>query len=353
VRRPALWRVVSGAFLLWLVPDAIRLWQSSQGMPYRVGVLGLLGLFCLVYLLVWPSGRRPTPSLRWWVVLAALGVTLTGLLGPDSIGVLVYVLISGAAVLPANRAFLMLWITMAGMALYTGLSGLGPQWTEILVFGSITLMMIALMGNVRAIRELQAAREELARLAVADERNRMARDLHDVLGHSLTTITVKAALARRLTESGDAARAAAEITDVERLSRQVLADVRATVSAQRQASLPAELAGAHTVLCAAGIEAVLPQATEDVRDEYREVFAYVLREAVTNVVRHSSARRCEIRLGPSWVEVCDDGTGSTAAISGGSGLVGIRERLVPLGGTLQVGSLPTGGFRLRAAVSVR
>lgn len=350
VRRPWLWRTVSGVFLLWLLPDAIAVGQSGHALAYRVSVLVLLALFCGVYLMVWPSPGRAAPAIRWWVALAALGVLLCGLLGPGSIGVLVYVLISGAAVLPTNRAFALMWVTMAGMALYTGLSDRGPQWTEIIIFGSITLMMIALMGNVRVIRQLQEAREEVARLAVADERNRMARDLHDVLGHSLTTITVKSALARRLTESGDAERAAAEITDVERLSRQVLTDVRATVSAQRQATLPAELAGARAVLTAAGIEAVLPQATEDVRAEYQEAFAYVLREAVTNVVRHSGARRCEVRLGPSWVEVCDDGMGANVGDDGGSGLIGVRERLGPLGGTLHVGAAPGGGFRLRAAV---
>ena len=316
-------------------------------------MLALLVSYCGVYLMVWPSGRRPSPSLRWWVILAVLGVTLAGLLGPGSIGVLMYVLISGAAVLPTNRAFLLLWTTVAGMALYTGLSEQGTQWTEIIIFGSITLMMIALMGNVRAIRELQAARDEVARLAVADERSRIARDLHDVLGHNLTTITVKASLARKLLERGETEPAAVEISDVERLSRQSLTDVRATVSAQRRVSLPEELAGARAVLTAAGIEPVLPQATEDVRPEYSEVFAYVLREAVTNVVRHSGASRCAVSLGASWLDVTDDGTGLTSVTEGstGNGLNGIRERLSPLGGSLRVGRAPGGGFQLRAFVS--
>ncbi len=352
VRNPWLWRVVSGAFLLWLLPDAIGLWQSGHVLAYRLVVLALLVSYCGVYLMVWPSGSRPSPSLRWWVILAVWGVTLAGLLGPGSIGVLMYVMISGAAVLPTNRAFLLLWTTLAGMALYTGLSEQGTQWTEIIIFGSITLMMIALMGNVRAIRELQAARDEVARLAVADERSRIARDLHDVLGHNLTTITVKASLARKLLERGEAEPAAVEISDVERLSRQSLTDVRATVSAQRRVSLPEELAGARAVLTAAGIEPVLPQASEDVRPEYSEVFAYVLREAVTNVVRHSGASRCAVSLGASWLDVTDDGTSRTSVTEGptGNGLNGIRERLSPLGGSLRVGRAPGGGFQLHAFV---
>jgi len=226
MRRPGVWRLVAAAFLLWLAPDAYALWHTQHGLGYRVLMLGLFALFCVVYLLVWPHGQRPVPSLRWWLVLVALGLVLTGVLGPESIGVLVYVLISGAATLPTWQAFLMLWLTLAGMALYTGLSDRGVQWSEIVIFGSITLMMIALMGNVRAIRELRMARDEVARLAVADERSRIARDLHDVLGHNLTTITVKAALARKLLERGETEPAAREIGDVERLSRQSLTDVR-------------------------------------------------------------------------------------------------------------------------------
>lgn len=348
-RRPWVWRVVAAVFLFWLVPVALDVWGSPHSLAYRVVVLAGLGGYCVLYVTVWPTGPRSASSQRPWVVLLTLGLVLTAACGPGSIGILMFVLIGGAAVLPVNRAFLMLCCLLVAMVVYTGFSAEGPQWTEIVIFGSITLMMIALMGNVRAIRELQAAREELAHLAVAEERSRMARDLHDVLGHSLTTITMKSALARRLTESGDTARAAAEITDVERLSRQVLTDVRATVSARRRASLPGELVGARAVLDAAGIEAMLPQATEDVRAEYREVFAYVLREGVTNVVRHSGARRCEVRLGPSWMEVRDDGAGNSQS-GGGSGLLGLRERLAPLGGTLQVEDAPDGGFCLRAAV---
>ena len=351
IRRPGIWRLVGAAFLLWLVPDFAQLWRSEHTLAYRVLMLVLLALFCVVYLLVWPRQGRPEPSLRWWLVLAVLGLALTALLGPGSIGLLVYVLVSGAAVLPTRQAFLMLALTLVGMGLYTGFSAEGPQWAEIVIFGSITLMMIALMGNVQAMRELRAARDEVARLAVAEERSRIARDLHDVLGHNLTTITVKASLARKLLERGETEPAAAEIGDVERLSRQSLTDVRATVSAQRRTSLPEEIAGARAVLTAAGIEAVLPQAVEEVRPEYSEVFAYVLREAVTNVIRHSGASRCAVSLGACWVDVTDDGSGvGSTGESEGHGLTGIRERLDPLGGSLQVGRAPGGGFHLRAVV---
>ena len=131
------------------------------------------------------------------------------------------------------------------------------------------MLTVALFGIRQVIRsnaELRAARDEIATLAVAEERARLARDLHDVLGHSLTTITVKAGLARRILESsGDApAGAVAELRDVEHLSRTALAEVRSTVSGYRKASLAAELVGARAALAAAEIEADLPHAVDNV-----------------------------------------------------------------------------------------
>jgi two-component system, NarL family, sensor histidine kinase DesK len=243
--------------------------------------------------------------------------------------------------LPTGWAFAVTALMLAGMLGVTALSPQGPQYSQVIIYGSITCL-------VRTVVQLREARERVAELAVAEERARVTRDLHDVLGHSLTTITVKAGLARRLLEDGATDRAIAEVGDVERLGRQVLSEVRATLSAQRVASLPGELASARAVLAAAGITADLPHAVDDLASQYHEPFAYVLREAITNVVRHSGARRCEVRLGPSWLEVCDDGSGGAPSGSG-HGLAGLRERLAPLGGTLEAGRLPGGGFRLRAS----
>jgi two-component system sensor histidine kinase DesK len=199
--------------------------------------------------------------------------------------------------------------------------------------------------------ELRAARDEIATLAVAEERARMARDLHDVLGHSLTTITVKAGLARRILESsGDGDRAITELRDVEHLSRTALVEVRSTVSGYRKASLPAELVGARVALQAAEITADLPHAVDNVPAELQEPFAYVLREGVTNVIRHSGAQRCEVRLGQSWIEIRDDGIGAHGDSSAGHGLAGLAERLEQVGGSLSVGPAPTGGFLVRASV---
>jgi two-component system sensor histidine kinase DesK len=240
------------------------------------------------------------------------------------------------------------------LTLLTALASLGVAWVlgqeigwdEVFAMAALGLGMIAVLALVRGNSELREAREELATMAVTAERERMARDLHDVLGHSLTTITVKAGLARRLLEKGAADRAAVEVADVESLGRQALADVRSTVAANRVTSLAAELAGAREALRAAEITADLPNAVDDVPAERQQVFAYVVREGVTNVIRHSGAGTCTVRLAPDSVEVVDDGVGTGAPP--GNGITGLGERLAAVGGRVEAGPLPDGGYRLRA-----
>lgn len=241
-------------------------------------------------------------------------------------------------------------------AAVVGAAGIGAVWLRgggfdigsVIVMVIIVLAMTGMFSLIRANSELRMAREELATLAVTAERERMARDLHDVLGHSLTTITVKAGLARRLLESGDAERAAQEVTDMERLGRQALAEVRSTVSANRVASLGREVAVAREALRAAEIEADLPVAVDDVPAERQQAFAYVVREGVTNVIRHSGASRCTVRLTPESVEVLDDGVGSPAGTPAGNGISGLTERLAAVGGWVDAGPTVDGGYRLRA-----
>jgi two-component system sensor histidine kinase DesK len=213
----------------------------------------------------------------------------------------------------------------------------------------VSLAMLGFFKIVYANMALAAARAEVARLAAENERSRIARDLHDLLGHSLTTITVKAGLARRLAEHGDAERAFAEIAEVEKISRRTLGDVRAAVSAHSEVTLTGELATAREVLRAAGIVAELPQSVAETEPALSELFGWVVREAVTNVVRHSRANHVRITLGPTSVEIFDDGRGGLPGTSG-NGLRGLRERLEAAGGTLTAAGGLT-GFRVRADVA--
>ena len=201
--------------------------------------------------------------------------------------------------------------------------------------------------------ELTAAREELADLAVAHERLRFARDMHDLLGHSLTVIRAKSELASRLARD-DPAKAAAEMEGVEHLARQALVDVREAVTGYRHVTLAAEVANGRAVLRAAGITPEVAVNGVALASEVDETLGWVVREAITNVVRHSRASRCRVATvvtdGEVQLEVTDDGCGG--ASPAGSGLTGVRERLAAVGGTLDVRTSPDTGFRVVARVPV-
>ncbi len=162
---------------------------------------------------------------------------------------------------------------------------------------------------------------------------------------------MKAGLARRLAERGQPERALREIGEVERLSRRTLADVRAAVSGQRDIRLANELATAREMLRAAGIAADLPPSVDIVDPTLSELFGWVVREGITNVVRHSRATKCTVTLEPGAVEITDDGLGASPNPGPGSGLTGLGERVASAGGTLTAGPAAR-GFRLRVEVPV-
>ena len=161
--------------------------------------------------------------------------------------------------------------------------------------------------------ELTEARAELARTAVAQERERFARDLHDLLGHTLSVIALKAELAGRLLPDRPE-QAATEVHEVEQVARAALGEVRQAVSGYRQPTLDGELAGARMALSAAGIRAEVERAPVTLDPEVEAVLAWAVREGATNVIRHSGAKRCTVRisagLADAGVEVIDDGRGS-------------------------------------------
>jgi two-component system sensor histidine kinase DesK len=201
-------------------------------------------------------------------------------------------------------------------------------------------------------RELRLARGEIARLAVNEERLRLARDLHDLLGHSLSMIALKSELAARLAITAPE-RAASEMRDVESAARSALREVRDTVAGYRRPTLAAELESARAVLTAAGIDCEIQGEAEPIAGEPEAALAWAVREGVTNVVKHSRAAHCTIHLhredGTVALEVLDDGRG---ALDGGrgSGLAGLAERVAALGGRCEAGMTPAGGFRLAVTV---
>ena len=216
------------------------------------------------------------------------------------------------------------------------------------IFGVVLAIMAATIGSTvgltlqaeHARRRAEVAEQRTAVFAVAAERERIGRDLHDILGHSLTTVAIKADLAARLVGRDDEA-ARAEIASLGAVARQALADVRATASGMRHVRLASEIASARSVRVAAGVEARTPVAVPDLDDDASEVLGYAVREAVTNVVRHAAATTCTIECGPGWVRVRDDGAG-IAPGAGGEGLDGLRRRVEDAGGSLTVESSGSG-----------
>jgi two-component system, NarL family, sensor histidine kinase DesK len=223
-------------------------------------------------------------------------------------------------------------------------------------------LLLVLMRDLRMRNvELLEARAELALSAVAAERERFARDLHDLLGHSLSVIAIKAELAGRLMAL-DPGRAAAEVADVESVARESLREVRQAVSGYRQPTLEKELEGARVALSAAGIEAEFERPPVTLDPDVEAVLAWAVREGATNVIRHSGATRCQVRvragLADAAVEVVDDGEGPACRRGAtvehtGHGITGLGERAARLRGRIEAGGLPDGrGFRLAVVIPV-
>lgn len=234
----------------------------------------------------------------------------------------------------------------------------------VLVLLAVGLSVIGVRQLIDANLALTRAREQVARLAVAEERLRFARDLHELLGHSLTVIALKTEVAIAMLER-DPARAAEELAGVEAVTRRALSEVRDAVSGSRRPRLATELANARVALGAAGIDVEKSAAAPVLPAETEAALAWALREAVTNVVRHSHARRCRLVLAADEASVhlivTDDGPPtdrgqtigdreSRAPLTMGNGLAGLRERLVAVGGSLEVGRTADGGVTLRASV---
>jgi two-component system, NarL family, sensor histidine kinase DesK len=226
----------------------------------------------------------------------------------------------------------------------------GPGVTQAVMIVFTALIWFAFAEIARANQTLVQARAEVARLASEAERNRIARDLHDLVGHSLTAITVKSNLARQLAENENSP-ALKEITEVEQLSRQALADVRAAVSGYREVTLASELARARELLRASGIVADIPTATEPADPAAQELFGWAVREGVTNVVRHAHATRCTVTVSTASVTITDDGAGVESV--DGNGLAGLRERAHASGAVVTAAPIEPRGWQLRVALEGR
>lgn len=352
--RARLGRLLGAGVWLVFLSNPISALLADDDLVQRWSGLVALAVFVPVYL--YSLGRIPQFHihrqyvLAWTyvsILLACFAIVVPGA-GDQSTTCLVFVSAMGVAILPQWHAVALVaasfvGITVAGSTV-EGWSAHGNNFAVLLAAAATYSFRLAWQRQARLMR----AERDLSELAVEEERARIARDLHDILGHSLTVITVKAELAERLLDS-DPARAREEIADLQRLSRDALADVRSTASGIRGISLPGEIASARMALESAGIQPVLPTVADDVPSRWRELFAWTLREGVTNVIRHSGATRCEVELSPESIRICDDGRGPGTGT--GSGLEGLRQRARLAGATVTTSEGPGArGFALTMSV---
>ncbi len=392
----------SGVWLVYLIGPVADLFGPHHHPAWWIACgLVLAAAFCVIYVGVVGSwDLRPQLAQRWLAVLLALAVVACAVYGSDWLPLWIYVSAAAGFIIPGRRTPMLAIVGIAGCyALLSLVEGVSA--TNFLIMAlPVVLIGWAMNGfrmQILLTRELIQAREAVAKLAANEERLRLARDMHDLTGQSLSLITLKSELVRkllaRLPPGGERDAALTEVADIGRVSRQTLHDIRDVVSGYLRPTLAIEIITARTALEPAGIELdddpglTLRSGTFDADAE--AALAWCLREAVTNVIRHSGARSCQIVLtqpeGEWSVAVSDDGRGFSGptepgpartgpartgparigparigparigpgaeAGTAGTGLRGMSDRLAAVGGRLSLGPAETGsGFRLVATV---
>lgn len=336
----------SAVWLVFLVFPAVSVINAPGSPGARALGLTGLGLFAVLYVLSWireillPGRGKLANCLLWCLVLLLPLTLLLPLVAPAITFTTPFFLAVCIFRLPLRESLIAAAV-IGVLAFGSWLLLVGPQgWmVPLLSLGPAWLILLA----SRVVMERSMVNEDLKReLELARQRETVGRDVHDILGHSLTVISVKVQLAQRLLET-DPQRARQELDDVLALSRESLTDVRATVGELRQPELSVQVVQARTALRSAGITAHVPATVAPVPEQWRAAFAWILREAVTNVVRHSRAGTCWIALTSRSLSVTDDGVGlararegAAAASSDGTGLDGMCERAEKAGLRLSV-----------------
>jgi two-component system sensor histidine kinase DesK len=321
-------------FMVWFFLDP--LWNGSGSLLLWIGntIFGLVYIWLYLYSFSHPEPRRMYAAIAMLFMASLMILTPNGAVS----ALLIYAIASGAFTTNRARVASFIGSALALLGIYSRYHHLPPP-----AWGSMGLLIILVgIGNhIGAIahcagEKLRRADAEIEHLAKIAERERIARDLHDLLGHTLSLITLKAELARKLVDR-DPQRAKQEMLDVEHTSRAALADVREAISGYRGEGIAAELIRARKTLETAGITVDCEFDQLPLTPAQETVLALALREAVTNVVRHAQAQRCKVKLQREkdvcTLEIADNGRGAEGPE--GNGLRGMRERLEAIGGSLQ------------------
>jgi two-component system sensor histidine kinase DesK len=362
----------AAVWLVYLIEPVSGLFGHHHSVLWIAGGLAITIAFCVVYapLVSMTSGLRRDTAFSGLVAVGALAGLACVIYGNEWTTLWIYVSAAAGVVLPgvATRRWTMLGVLAVGIlySVFCWVSHDGwEDWAVVLL--PVVLIGYAMAGmrmQVELMHELKQARETVAKLAASEERLRLARDMHDLTGQSLSMITLKSELAAkrlsRLPQGEERDAIAAELADIGQVSRQTLHDIREAVSGYRRPTLAIETITARTTLDAAGItlddDPALITRSGTFDPEAEAVLAWCLREAVTNVVRHSGARSCELLLtegrGEISLRITDDGMGFSGGGTGtGTGLHNMSERLSAAGGSLAIEPIG-GGFRLTVTVPV-
>lgn len=351
-------KIGRGGILIWLALLVFPMIVAVAGGQWLAAVgVAALGATMTIAMRLPPTGLAQLA--RYLLLLPLLALALAvGRAVPAGSGLVVVLPAQAAAmILPmVLPAFLGVLVVSSLVIVVLGGHG-GLDYASIALAAWMSgLVMFIMRRFFTTIGLLREAREELAHAAVADERTRFARDLHDLLGHTLSVIVVKAQVVRRLVDR-DATKAAAAAADIETIGRQALVEVREAVTGYRQRGLAAELDGARAALADAGITATVRRAAGNLDEAADALLGWAVREATTNVIRHSAATHCTISLryadDQAILQVADDGTGADpaglAGLGGGNGLRGLAERFEAAGGTVRTAG-GRHGFTLTATV---
>jgi two-component system, NarL family, sensor histidine kinase DesK len=349
-------RLFMVAFLAFYVLPISVIVSKPFPLRDKAIALGILLASGLVWVWFWtricggPDARFRVPAV---VLGTALMSLFTAMTPPQYGSFFVYVVLMIGAAFRWRLALVLIVAASLGAGAIDLLRGTSSLQATSEVLNDAIVGVAAIAGAllIEANQQLSRAREQIARLAVGEERLRFARDLHDLLGHSLSVIALKSELAGRLVHRTPGL-AAHEVEDIEKVARDALREVREAVAGYRQPSLAAELAGARGAMMAAGIECRIDERHTGLPPAIEAVLAWTVREGATNVIRHSQAKRCSIRVSQdqssATVDIVDDGRGGTP--QPGSGLRGLGERVQERGGTLTAEALPHEGFRLRVSL---
>jgi two-component system sensor histidine kinase DesK len=355
-------RITGYAPYLWLVYLIALVFQPMFDPDATAGHWVATAVMVAAFLPLYRAGLAERDQRRLAVLLTAMaGLGVVGTLVNGAAGVfIVYAAAFAGRLFPVRRAVLAVAV-LAGVAGVTFLISPTPMPWRLLAVGPIVVFVLVIGAagfvdceRARTQAQLRRADEEIERLATIAERERIARDLHDLLGHTLSVIVLKAELASRLLPA-DPDRAGQEMREVEQTARTALGEVRTAVVGYRAKGLGAELVNSQRALAAAGVDADATVDLPVLPAEHEAALALALREAVTNVVRHADARRTSIRARVTAddveLEVTDDGRGASG--HDGAGLAGMRERVTALGGQVELKTGPSGSARPGTRVLVR